>query len=178
MMARLDARARKHSTRRVRRRYDKAGGARSRAWRDAHFPSPLVGEGCKAWASQLENGGRRPPTPPSPTRREGRREPPSPRPERRGAEQILLLMRRGPPIGRRRRDMAAEFVCARPAPARVVEHPARQCDHVGLAGCDDILSLPRLRDETDRNGVDANSFLQRLRKRHLIAGAERNLLQR
>src|SRR5712675_3351042 len=99
-MARLDARARKHSTRRVRRRYDKAGGVRSRAWRDAHFPSPLVGEGwlaspdarrvrgfglsidlnphpartshsrCKASASQLENGGRAQPTSPSPTRGE------------------------------------------------------------------------------------------------------------
>jgi hypothetical protein len=43
------------------------------------------------------------------------------------------------------RDLAAEFGGGVPAPARVVEHAARQRDHVGLAGGDDVLGLLRLR---------------------------------
>src|ERR1019366_8908747 len=79
----------------------------------------------------------------------------SPRAERRRPEQILLLMRRGAPVGRRRIDVAAEFGRGVPAPARVVEHAARQRDHVGLPRCDDLFGLPRLGDEADRDGVDA-----------------------
>src|SRR6202020_139949 len=46
----------------------------------------------------------------------------SPGAERRGPEQILLLVRRGAPIGRGCRDMTAEFGRGMPTPARVVKH--------------------------------------------------------
>ncbi len=65
-----------------------------------------------------------------------------------------------------------------PAPARVVQHGARQRDHVGLAGGDDVLGLLCFRDQADRDGGDAGGFLDRLRERHLVAGTERNFLQR
>src|SRR5882762_3815362 len=56
-----------------------------------------------------------------------------PRAERRGPEQRFLRRGLRAPILRRRFDLAAEFGGGVPAPARVVEHGARQRDHVGLA---------------------------------------------
>src|ERR1700722_17099068 len=74
--------------------------------------------------------------------------------------------------------MTAEFGRGMPTPARVVKHAARQRDHVGLARCDNVLGLLWLRDQADRDRVDAGRLLQSLRERHLIAGTKRNLLLR
>src|SRR6266852_9399950 len=65
----------------------------------------------------------------------------SPRTESRRAEQRLLRRGLRAPVLRRRFDLAAEFGGGVPAPARVVEHGARQRDHVGLAGRDNIFGL-------------------------------------
>src|SRR6516162_4659620 len=101
-----------------------------------------------------------------------------PRAEGGRAEQVLLLMGRGAPIGRRRRDMAAELGGGVPAPARVVEHATRERDHIGLARSHDLFGLSRLRDQADRDGADARLLPDRLRERHLVAGRERDLLVR
>ena len=59
-------------------------------------------------------------------------------------------------------DLAAEFGRGVPAPARIVEHAARERDHVGLAGGDDLLGLPRFGDQADRDGGHAGRLLDRL----------------
>src|SRR4051812_32898135 len=104
--------------------------------------------------------------------------PPSPRPERGLAEQRLLGRGLRAPILRRRFDLAAEFGCGVPGPARVVEQAAGERDHVGLAGCDDVFGLPRLGDQADGDGGQTRLALDGLGKLHLIAGAKRDLLQR
>src|SRR6266478_6754486 len=96
-----------------------------------------------------------------------------PRAERRGPEQRFLRRGLRAPILRRRFDLAAEFGGGVPAPARVVEHGARQRDHVGLARYDDVFRLFRLGDQADRDGVDAGRLPDGLRERHLIAGLKR-----
>src|SRR6266853_5446187 len=115
----------------------------------------------------LKNGGQRPPTATFSL---------LPRPERRGAEQRLLGRRLRAPVLRRRFDLAAEFGRGVPAPARVVEHAARQRDHVGLTGRDDVLGLLGFGDQTDRRGGHAGGLLDALRERHLIAGRKRYFL--
>src|SRR6185312_14481964 len=100
-----------------------------------------------------------------------------PRPEGGGAEQRLLCRGLRAPILRGRRHFAAELGRRVPAPARVVEHAARERDHVGLAGGYDVLGLFRFGDQADRHGGDARRLLHALRQRYLVAGAERNLLQ-
>ncbi|MBA7712262.1 hypothetical protein ES703_121234 [subsurface metagenome] len=95
------------------------------------------------------------------------------RSERRRAEQRLLRRRLRTPVLRRCRNFAAEFGRSVPAPARIVEHAAGQRDHVGLAGRHDLLGLLRFGDQADRHGDEAGGFLDRLRERYLVAGAER-----
>src|SRR3954451_13944086 len=108
----------------------------------------------------------------------GREFAPSPRPERGLAEQRLLGRGLRAPILRRRFDLAAEFGCGVPGPARVVEQAAGERDHVGLAGCDDLFGLLRLCDQADGDGGQTRLALDGLCKLHLIAGAECDLLQR
>src|SRR4051812_4781795 len=74
---------------------------------------------------------------------------PSPRPERGRAEQGLLRRGLRAPVLRGRFDMAAEFGRGVPAPARIVEHAPRQCDHVGLAGGDNLLALMSFGNQPD-----------------------------
>src|SRR5215468_9691507 len=102
----------------------------------------------------------------------------SPRPETRLAEQRLLRRRLRAPVLLRRAHLTAEFGGGMPTPTRGVEHAAGKRDHVGLAGGDDLLGLLRLGNQADRHGGDAGGLLDRLRERHLVAGPERNFLQR
>src|SRR6266403_4883133 len=76
----------------------------------------------------------------------------SPHPEPGLAEQRLLGRGLRAPVLRRGVDLAAELGGGVPAPARVVMHGARQRDHVGLAGGDDVLGLLRFGDQPDRDG--------------------------
>src|SRR5260370_17521609 len=66
---------------------------------------------------------------------------PSPGAERRRPEQCLLRRGLRAPVLRRRLDLAAEFGRGVPAPARVVEHGARQRDHFALPGRYDPFGL-------------------------------------
>src|SRR3569832_480317 len=92
----------------------------------------------------------------------------SARPKTGLAEQLLELARLCPPIGRRRADLAAERGGGVPAPARIVEHAARECDHVGLAGSNDIFGLLRLGYLADRDGRQPRGPFDGLNKRHRV----------
>src|SRR6201996_1430323 len=92
-----------------------------------------------------------------------------PAPERGLAEQFLLRRGLRAPVLRRGFDLAAELGGGVPAPARVVEHAARQRDDVGAAGSDDLLGLLRFGDQADRDGGEAGLLLDLFGERHLIA---------
>src|ERR1700679_2276353 len=93
-------------------------------------------------------------------------------------EQRLLRGGLRAPILRRGIHLAAELSRGMPAPARIVEHAAGECDHIGLAGRDDVFGLARLRDQADRHGGHPRRLLDRLRKGKLIARRQRNFLLR
>src|SRR6185437_11096806 len=101
-----------------------------------------------------------------------------PRAESRFAEQRLLRSGLRAPVLRRGIHLAAELGRGVPAPARVVKHAAGECDHIGLAGSDDLFGVARFRDQADRHGGHPGRLLDRLRKRQLIAGRQRNFLLR
>ena len=74
--------------------------------------------------------------------------------------------------------LRAELFGRVPGPARIPDRRAREADQVRLAGCDDVLGLLVAGDQADRHGGDAAFLLHLLGERHLIAGRQRDLLQR
>src|SRR6187551_2532632 len=91
---------------------------------------------------------------------------------------MLLFVRRRAPILRWRFDTGAELRGCMPWPAWVVKHPAGESDQIRLAAGDDVFRLPRISDQADGCGVDPGRLLYCLRERHLVAGAERDFLER
>ncbi|KAG1312310.1 hypothetical protein G6F63_016268 [Rhizopus arrhizus] len=65
-----------------------------------------------------------------------------------------------------------------PRPARVVEHAARERDHVGLPLRQDVFGLLRFGDQPDRNGGHADLALDRFCERHLVVRPHGDLLLR
>ena len=63
--------------------------------------------------------------------------------------------------------MAAEVRGRVPRPARIVKHPARERDDVGVARSDDRFGLLEAGDQPDRDHGDTDRALHRARKRHL-----------
>ncbi len=65
-----------------------------------------------------------------------------------------------------------------PRPTRVEQHAAAERDHVGLSGGQNVLRLLGLGNEADGHGGDAGLAADALGKRHLVAGADLQLLLR
>ena len=63
-------------------------------------------------------------------------------------------------------------------PRRVAQRLAAEQHDVGLARLEDVLGLLRLGDQPDRPRRDAGALPDRRGERHLVAGAERDLLRR
>src|ERR1700733_2715059 len=101
-----------------------------------------------------------------------------PRTECRFPEQRLVRSRLRAPILRRGVHFATELGRSVPGPARIVEHAAGERDHIGLAGSDDFFGVAGFGDQADGHRGHAGGLLDRLRKRQLIAGRQRNFLQR
>jgi len=81
-------------------------------------------------------------------------------------------------IGVWRTHMCAELRCGVPRPARVVEDGARDRDEIGVPCSDDGFGLLELRDEPHCDHRHVDGLLDGARERHLIVGADRNLLCR
>src|SRR5580692_977839 len=73
------------------------------------------------------------------------------------AEHALVFVRRRPPVGRWGINRCAKLGGCMPAPARVVEHGARERDQICLTAGDDVLSLLGLCNKTDRDCNDTRA---------------------
>src|SRR4029078_7168502 len=63
-----------------------------------------------------------------------------------------------------------------PRPPRIVEHGARKCHEISIAGADDRLGLVISTDKTDCDGGQIGRGLHGASKWHLIARSDRDLL--
>src|SRR6476661_8620742 len=98
--------------------------------------------------------------------------------ERHTLEQLPIAAGVGAQILLRNLYGCAKMRGRMPRPPRIIEHGARKCHEISIAGADDRLGLVISTDETDCDGGQIGRGLHGASEWHLIAWSDRDLLCR